>query len=182
MVLLLQVGQWYKRQSPAPVKARMAGGAAEHAVADDERRLRRGDSRRADVLQERLYGEPQLLLHLLPDREILRSRCRSLRCCCSCSWSPRRWDTLIGGHLGDRFGRREIIWFSILGAVPFTLCLAVRQPVLTAVLTDRHRHDHGERLPGHPGLCAGAAAGQSRHDRRTVLRGLVRSRRARAQR
>src|ERR1700704_4261511 len=28
MVLLLQVGQWYKRQSPAPVKARNAGGAA----------------------------------------------------------------------------------------------------------------------------------------------------------
>src|SRR5258708_2901200 len=28
MVLLLQVGQWYKRQSPAPVKTRMAGDAA----------------------------------------------------------------------------------------------------------------------------------------------------------
>src|SRR5262249_6322313 len=27
MVLLLQVGQWYKRQSPAPAKARLAGGA-----------------------------------------------------------------------------------------------------------------------------------------------------------
>ena len=31
--------------------------------------------------------------------------------------------SLIGGHVGDRFGRREIIWFSILGAVPFTLVL-----------------------------------------------------------
>ena len=28
MVLLLQVGRWYKRQSPAPVKTRMAGAAA----------------------------------------------------------------------------------------------------------------------------------------------------------
>src|SRR6476620_8382354 len=28
MVLLLQVGLWYKRQSPAPVKARLAGGGA----------------------------------------------------------------------------------------------------------------------------------------------------------
>lgn len=31
--------------------------------------------------------------------------------------------TLVGGALGDRFGRRYIIWFSILGATPFTLIL-----------------------------------------------------------
>jgi len=31
--------------------------------------------------------------------------------------------TLLGGPLGDRIGRRYIIWFSILGAAPFTLSL-----------------------------------------------------------
>ena len=31
--------------------------------------------------------------------------------------------TLIGGPLGDRFGRKYIIWISILGAAPFTLLL-----------------------------------------------------------
>lgn len=31
--------------------------------------------------------------------------------------------TLIGGPLGDRFGRKYVIWFSILGAAPFTLLL-----------------------------------------------------------
>lgn len=31
--------------------------------------------------------------------------------------------TLIGGALGDRFGRKKIIWMSILGAVPFALAL-----------------------------------------------------------
>jgi len=30
---------------------------------------------------------------------------------------------LIGGYLGDRIGRRAIIWISILGALPFTLIL-----------------------------------------------------------
>ncbi|MGH8228790.1 MAG: MFS transporter [Steroidobacteraceae bacterium] len=31
--------------------------------------------------------------------------------------------TLIGGPLGDRIGRKRVIWFSILGTAPFTLLL-----------------------------------------------------------
>lgn len=31
--------------------------------------------------------------------------------------------TLIGGPLGDKFGRKYVIWFSVLGAAPFTLLL-----------------------------------------------------------
>ncbi len=31
--------------------------------------------------------------------------------------------TIIGGPLGDRFGRKYVIWLSILGAAPFTLAL-----------------------------------------------------------
>jgi MFS transporter, FSR family, fosmidomycin resistance protein len=31
--------------------------------------------------------------------------------------------TIIGGHLGDRFGRKYVIWGSILGVAPFTLML-----------------------------------------------------------
>jgi len=31
--------------------------------------------------------------------------------------------TLIGGFMGDKFGRKTVIWFSILGAAPFTLLL-----------------------------------------------------------
>ncbi|MBF0481556.1 MAG: MFS transporter [Desulfovibrionaceae bacterium] len=31
--------------------------------------------------------------------------------------------TVAGGPLGDRFGRKGVIWFSILGALPFTLLL-----------------------------------------------------------
>jgi FSR family fosmidomycin resistance protein-like MFS transporter len=31
--------------------------------------------------------------------------------------------TALGGPLGDRLGRKRIIWFSILGALPFTLVL-----------------------------------------------------------
>ena len=31
--------------------------------------------------------------------------------------------TMLGGIFGDRFGRKYVIWFSVLGAAPFTLAL-----------------------------------------------------------
>ena len=31
--------------------------------------------------------------------------------------------TILGGPLGDRFGRKYVIWFSILGVAPFSLIL-----------------------------------------------------------
>jgi MFS transporter, FSR family, fosmidomycin resistance protein len=41
----------------------------------------------------------------------------------------------FGGPLGDRFGRKYIIWISILGALPFTLALPYAGLVASAVLT-----------------------------------------------
>jgi len=43
--------------------------------------------------------------------------------------------TVIGGPLGDRFGRKYIIWISILGVLPFTLMLPHANLLWTAVLT-----------------------------------------------
>ncbi|MFT3703944.1 MAG: MFS transporter [Agriterribacter sp.] len=42
--------------------------------------------------------------------------------------------TLLGGHLGDRFGRKIIIWVSILGAAPFTLLLPHVNLLWTGIL------------------------------------------------
>jgi len=43
--------------------------------------------------------------------------------------------TVLGGPLGDRFGRKYIIWISILGAAPFTLLLPHATLFWTAVLS-----------------------------------------------
>ena len=134
MVLLLQVGQWYKRQSPAPVKARMAGSAAStqspatnvaFAVTILVLLMFSKNAYTASLSSYYtfyLIGKfsvsvqvSQMLLFLFLVAQAL--------------------GTLIGGHLGDRFGRREIIWFSILGAVPFTLVLPFANLFWTAVLT-----------------------------------------------
>ncbi len=42
--------------------------------------------------------------------------------------------TLIGGPIGDRFGRKYVIWFSILGVAPFTLMLPHANFTWTIVL------------------------------------------------
>jgi FSR family fosmidomycin resistance protein-like MFS transporter len=43
--------------------------------------------------------------------------------------------TVAGGPLGDRFGRKYVIWFSILGALPFTLLLPFASLFWTLPLT-----------------------------------------------
>jgi FSR family fosmidomycin resistance protein-like MFS transporter len=43
--------------------------------------------------------------------------------------------TIAGGSLGDRFGRKYVIWASILGVLPFTLALPHANLLWTAVLT-----------------------------------------------
>jgi FSR family fosmidomycin resistance protein-like MFS transporter len=43
--------------------------------------------------------------------------------------------TFFGGPIGDRIGRRYVIWFSILGVLPFTLLLPFAGLMGTAVLS-----------------------------------------------
>ncbi|RVI55348.1 MFS transporter [Sinorhizobium medicae] len=43
--------------------------------------------------------------------------------------------TFLGGPIGDRFGARFVIWFSILGVVPFTLLLPYANLFWTGVLS-----------------------------------------------
>lgn len=43
--------------------------------------------------------------------------------------------TIIGGPVGDRIGRKYVIWCSILGVLPFTLALPYANLLWTAILT-----------------------------------------------
>jgi FSR family fosmidomycin resistance protein-like MFS transporter len=43
--------------------------------------------------------------------------------------------TIAGGPLGDRFGRKYVIWFSILGTLPFTLALPYASEFWSGPLT-----------------------------------------------
>jgi MFS transporter, FSR family, fosmidomycin resistance protein len=43
--------------------------------------------------------------------------------------------TILGGPIGDRIGRKAVIWFSVLGALPFTLALPYANLFWTVALT-----------------------------------------------
>ncbi len=43
--------------------------------------------------------------------------------------------TVIGGPVGDRIGRKRVIWFSILGVLPFTLLLPYASLAWTRILS-----------------------------------------------
>jgi len=43
--------------------------------------------------------------------------------------------TIIGGPLGDKYGRKKVIWISILGIAPFTLLLPYVSLIWASVLT-----------------------------------------------
>lgn len=43
--------------------------------------------------------------------------------------------TVLGGPIGDRIGRKQVIWFSILGVAPFTLLLPHANLLWTSVLS-----------------------------------------------
>jgi MFS transporter, FSR family, fosmidomycin resistance protein len=42
--------------------------------------------------------------------------------------------TLVGGPIGDRIGRKYVIWVSILGVLPFTLALPYANLMWTSIL------------------------------------------------
>ena len=62
---------------------------------------------------------------------------------------------LVGGPLGDRIGRKYIIWGSILGVLPFTLVLPYANLYWTGVLSVIDRAGAGLGLRGDSGIRAG---------------------------
>jgi FSR family fosmidomycin resistance protein-like MFS transporter len=134
MVLLLQVGRWYRSQSPAPAKVRMAGAAAATRSPQASVMLA------VTILFVLMFSKSAYTaslgsyytFYLIGTFSVSVQTSQVLLVLFLVA---QALGSLIGGHLGDRYGRREIIWFSILGAVPFTLALPFANLFWTAVLT-----------------------------------------------
>ena len=66
--------------------------------------------------------------------------------------------TILGGPIGDRFGRKLVIWVSILGVFPFTMLLPHANLFWTRDPHGHHRPDPRVGVLGDRRLRAGAGA------------------------
>jgi len=133
MFVVTRIGHWYKRRSPASAKSE-AAGAKTHA------RSQNGAAFAVAILILLMFSKSaysasfsSYYTFYLLGRFHVSVQASQVMLFLFLLASPL--GVLIGGHLGDRIGRRKIIWFSILGAVPFTLALPHVNLFWTGVLT-----------------------------------------------
>ena len=119
MAILTRVGRWYKGHVAALGRARQSSLLSAFRPA---RALGAHHPGAAGLLEEHLPGEHEQLLHVLPDRQVRAERA-SAQLHLFIFLGAVAAGTFIGGPVGDRIGRKYVIWVSILGVLPFTLLL-----------------------------------------------------------
>jgi len=134
IVLLLQVSRWYAGRHAA-IKAR--GGARPAAVSTLSRNTVLGAILVLLVLIFSKYfyvaGISSFYTFYLIDKFGLSVQSAQLHLFVFSLSSAL--GTLVGGPLGDRIGRKPVIWFSILGVAPFALILPYADLFWTTALT-----------------------------------------------
>src|SRR6202451_1102920 len=134
IVVLARVGSWSKKNRPAPKKAR-AGHTEYHPL----------------LSRRKVYLSLTVLIALMFSKFFYLSSLNSYYTFFLMSkfHLPIRSaqihlfmfagaiaaGTIIGGPIGDRIGRKYVIWFSILGILPFTLALPYANLFWTSILS-----------------------------------------------
>jgi FSR family fosmidomycin resistance protein-like MFS transporter len=133
MAILGQVGRWYRARLRAPRSARH-GHAAEH-------NLSRGRVTAAIILLVVLIFSKYVYMSSLTSYYTFYLihhfglSVSNAQLCLFVFLGSVAVGTIAGGPIGDRFGRKGVIWGSILGVLPFTLALPYANLVGTIALT-----------------------------------------------
>jgi FSR family fosmidomycin resistance protein-like MFS transporter len=132
IIVLFHVGRWYKQHGIARIKA-----SAKLA--------------RPELSRARLVGAIAVLMALIFSKQIYFAAIisyytfylidrfavplQTAQLYLFLFLAPVAIGTLAGGLLGDRFGRKRVIWFSVLGSLPFTLALPFADLFWSGVLS-----------------------------------------------
>ncbi len=134
MFVLFQVGHWYKAHGIARLKPRKRSSAA--VIAEQPRNVRAAIAVLLALIFSKYFYMASLssyyTLYLIDRFHVSVQHSQVLLFVFLGSVAV---GTIVGGPLGDRFGRKYIIWISILGVLPFTLLLPHANLLWTAVLT-----------------------------------------------
>jgi FSR family fosmidomycin resistance protein-like MFS transporter len=132
IVLLWRIGQWYQPQ----IKARKTAAIVTHPDAPSPRRVQLALAVLVMLLfSKQLYVSSlsSYYIFYLIDRFGISTQAAQLYL--FVFLAANAVGAFFGGPLGDRFGRKIVIWFSIVGALPFTLALPYAGLTASAVLT-----------------------------------------------
>jgi FSR family fosmidomycin resistance protein-like MFS transporter len=132
IVVLWRIGQWYQPQ----IRAKKMAAVVTHPDAPSQRRVLVA----LGVLVMLLFSKQLYVSSLssyyifyLIDRFGVSTQAAQLYL--FIFLAANAVGAFFGGPLGDRFGRKIVIWFSIVGALPFTLALPYVGLGMSAVLT-----------------------------------------------
>lgn len=132
IVILWRIGVWYKPQ----ITTKKAAVIERHPDHPDPRRVRIALAVLVALLfSKQLYVSSlsSYYIFYLIDRFQVSTQAAQLYLFIFLAANAA--GAFFGGPIGDRFGRKYVIWFSILGALPFTLALPYAGLVGSAVLT-----------------------------------------------
>jgi FSR family fosmidomycin resistance protein-like MFS transporter len=132
IVILWRIGYWYRPQ----IAARKFAAIEPHPDAPDSRRVKLALAVLVALLfSKQLYVSSlsSYYIFYLIDKFSVSTQAAQLYL--FLFLAANAVGVFFGGPLGDRFGRKYVIWFSILGALPFTLALPYAGLYTSAVLT-----------------------------------------------
>jgi MFS transporter, FSR family, fosmidomycin resistance protein len=132
IVILWRIGYWYRPQ----IAAKKLAAIESHPDAPDSRRVKLALAVLVALLfSKQLYVSSlsSYYIFYLIDKFSVSTQAAQLYL--FLFLAANAVGVFFGGPLGDRFGRKYVIWFSILGALPFTLALPYAGLYASAVLT-----------------------------------------------
>ena len=134
IVLLWRVGRWYSRRARATTASRGAAHTAPHGL------TRRQVIGALAVLLVLVFSKYIYLASLSTYYtfyliETFHVSVKSAQLHLFVFLGAVAAGTVLGGPVGDRFGRKYVIWGSILGVLPFTLALPFANLAVTGVLS-----------------------------------------------
>jgi MFS transporter, FSR family, fosmidomycin resistance protein len=132
IVILWQIGRWYKPQ----IAGRKFTAAAPHPDAPNSRRVKIALGVLVALLfSKQLYVSSLSSYYIFYLIEKFGVSTQTAQLYLFIFLAANAVGAFFGGPLGDRFGRKYVIWFSILGALPFSLALPYAGLFGSAVLT-----------------------------------------------
>ena len=132
IVILWRIGVWYKPQ----IAGKKMAVAAPHPDAPDSRRVLISLLVLVALLfSKQLYVSSLSSYYIFYLIEKFQVSTQAAQFYLFIFLAANAVGAFFGGPLGDRFGRKYVIWFSIVGALPFTLALPYAGLFGSAVLT-----------------------------------------------